>query len=278
MTTEETFSFTNSQKIFYNEFGYYYTREAFNHQFIDWLLDFGLSPMLPLALVGIVFNTAFWPVDEWRGSCCGFPIAAILQHYGKIDLLSEQGVDKVSELKPTEELQSKINFYNNAEEIVQFVNHWAFDPGTKEYTRQLKDLYTTLEAGTPVYFELYPHSQAPLKAIAKYLKDNPIGGSVVDAVDAAHGILLDGAFTDSEGNHILLGWDNNSELYSKGYADVIIIDKDFSYIYSAGPECSYGYLNGFSWNDDMSVYESFPAEGVPNPFAWHIEFIQHYLA
>lgn len=277
MTSEETFSFTNSDDVFGHDFGgYVYTQETFRHQFIDWLADFGFSPLFPLALVALVINTVYWPNDGFSGSCCGFPIAAILQHEGKIDLLSEQGVDKVSDLEPTDELQSTINFYNNAAVAAHLVNHWAFDPGTKEYTRQLKDLYATLEEGTPVYFEFYPGSQPPIKSIADHFKYHT-DGSFIDAIDGAHGILMCGAFTDNDGNHVLLGWDNNSEAYSEGYADVIVIDKDFTTITYVGPEVSYQRepLLGFAWNDDLSTFESFPTEGLPNPFPWHINFIEH---
>lgn len=34
-------------------------------------------------------------------------------------------------------------------------------------------------------------------------------------------------------------------------------------------------LDGFSWNDEIDRFESFPAEGIPNPFAWHIAFFRH---
>ncbi len=90
----------------------------------------------------------------------------------------------------------------------------------------------------------------------------------------AHGILASGAFTDSDGNHILLCWNNNSRAYSYGYADVYVINKDFTEIYEIDYYGKY-VLDGFSWNADMSTFESFPTEGVPNPFAWHIMFIKH---
>lgn len=270
LTTEETFSFTNSTSVFNKDLdGYLYTKEAFRHQFIDWGATFALSPFaLPAAIVSLFF-TAFWTTSRFSGSCCGFPITALLQHYGKIDLLSDQGVENVSELKPDENIQSTINFYNNAAAAVHLVNHWGVYPGTKEYSNQLKALYETVESGTPVYFEYYPGSQHPMKTIKELLLP-PYRGSL-DSLEA-HGILASGAFTDSDGNHILLCWNNNSEEYSRGYADIYIINEDFTEIYSG----YYGNaLNGFSWNADMSTFESFPADGVPNPFAWHIQFIKH---
>lgn len=275
---EEVYSFRNGQN-FDHDFGeYYYTREAFSHLFIDWLSTFGFSPMLPLGILGLVFITYFWP-NLKTGACCGFAITSLLQHYGKIDILSEQGVDNVRELEPTEDIQSVINSYNNAAVAAHLVNHWAFDPGTKEYTRQLKDLYATLEAGTPVYFELYSSPEGiPLKAVSQILKDpfNNSPLSLFDVAGGSHGIVLTGAYTNDKGDHILLGYDNNSTGYSHGSFDIYRIDPDFTEIDDG---CYYGgennALSGFTWNDDMSVYESFPTEGIPNPFAWHVEFIQH---
>ncbi len=286
---EEVFRFRNTSSVFDHDFGgYVYTKDAFRHQFIDWLSTFGLSPMLPLGILGLVFMTYFWPDMDFGGSCCGFAVASLLQHYGKIDLLSEQGVDNVRDLEATDEIQSTINVYNNAAVAAHLVNHWAFDPGTKEYTRQLKDLYATLEAGTPVYFELYPFSdEAPLKAISKIITD-PFNNSIFslfNIANGAHGIVLTGAYTNDKGDHILLGYDNNSSNYASGYFDFYRIDPDFTeidegYYYTEIDDDGnyieeYDALCGFSWNEDLSVYESFPDKGVPNPFAWHIEFIQH---
>lgn len=274
LTTEETFSFTNSTSVFNKDLdGYLYTRENFMHQFIDWGATFALSPLSLPAAVVTLFNTAFWSTSKFSGSCCGFPVTALLQHYGKIDILSDQGVENVSELKPDENIQSIINFYNNAATAAHLVNHWGINPGTKEYSRQLKAFYETVESGTPVYFEYYPSSsQHPMKTIKELLL--PPYDESIDSV-GAHGILASGAFTDNDGNHILLCWDNNSEEYSRGYADIFIINEDFTEITEIYSGCYGIALNGFSWNDDMSTFESFPAEGIPNPFAWHVQFIKH---
>ncbi len=271
LNAEETFSFTNSGTYFDHDFGgYVYTKEDFRRQFIDWISTFGLSPAFPLALAVLIFITAYWPEGEFYGSCCGFAIAALLQHYGKIDLLSEQGVENVRDLKPTDELQSTINFYNNAAIAAHLVNHWGLYPASTEYTRQLKDLYATLEAGTPVYFEYYPSSsKPPMRAIFDFFK-NPFENNLISIGSGAHGIVLTGAYTDADGNHVLLGYNNNSRSYPTGGADAYVINKDFTQIsYDRAQLC------GFAWNDDLSTFESFPTEGCVNPFAWHINFIEH---
>lgn len=260
---EEVYSFTNSSRYFCNQVdGYLYTNEHFYHQYLDYGATFALSPFAPVAAIVCAVDTAYWPTFEWSGSCCGFPITILLQHYGKIDMLSEQNVKTVSELEPTENVISRINFYNNQAVSAFPTDNMGIEPGTKEYTRQLKKLYKTVESGTPVYFECYYDSEHPLM-ILKNID--------LDKIAGAHGVLLTGAYTDQNGNHIILGHNNNSSKYMNGVADIYTIDKDFTAIYD-----NYGtYLNGFSWNAEILHFESFPAEGLPNPFAWHISFLKN---
>lgn len=263
ITSGEVYSFTNSSRIFCkNTDGYFYTQEHYFHQFLDYGATFALSPLAPAAAVACAVITLYWPGSEWNGSCCGFPITVLLQHYGKIDMLSEQGVSSVSELEPTDNVISRINFYNNQAVSSFSTDNMGISPGTKEYTRQLMKLYDTLEKGTPVYFEYYMDGKHPLMII----RDLDI-----DAISGAHGVLLTGAYTDQNGAHILLGYNNNSSNYMNGYTDVYSIDKDFTCIYD-----DYGReLNGFSWNHDVKQFESFPCEGLPNPFSWYISFFRN---
>jgi len=212
----------------------------------------------------VAFFTAYWPTFDFEGSCCGFPVTEILQHYGKIDLLSRQGVNSVSELEPDDELTSLINVYNNNCVACHLVNNVAIEPGTEAYTEQLKKLYSEAEAGTPIYFEFYPYSEHPMKAIAQ--------GNAVDIFDGAHGILITGAYTSENGQHVLIACDCNSTSYVNGGCDTVIINEDFTEIEYWG-----NTLNGFSWNDDMSQFDSFKLEGVSNPFSWHIAFFCHLI-
>ncbi len=70
---------------------------------------------------------------------------------------------------------------------------------------------------------------------------------------------------------MLIACDCNSTAYVNGGCDIVTINEDFT-------EISYhGTLNGFSWNDDVSQFDSFKLSGVSNPFAWHIAFIRHFL-
>ncbi|MBR0508894.1 MAG: hypothetical protein IJJ85_02140 [Clostridia bacterium] len=266
MGKDEVFSFLNEDEVFNQSFeGYVYTRRHFVHSIADWYGTFGLSPFLPIAAAASAFLSLYWPTSEFRGSCCGFSIAALLQHYGKIDLLSGQGVDRVSELEPDDEIQSIINFYNNQAIPCHLVNHLGVDPGTAEYSKQLKGLYEALHSGKPVYFEYYPGTEHPFKVLLTE-------GNSLDSLTAIHGILMTGAYTDDRGRHVLIAWDNNSSEYSEGYCDLYYIDPDFTNIYEAGWDEP---LDGFAWNDDLSQFDSFKAEGISNPFAWHIAFFKN---
>ena len=266
MAKDEVFSFVNSSGVFNADLpeGYLYKPEHMRQFCKDWIATFGFTPLMPIAAAGLTFFMTVWPTQEFDGSCCGFPIATMLQYYGKLDLLSRQGVSKVSELEPDEELQSIINFYNNQCTAAHVTNHNAIERGTAEYRNQLKMLYETLLDGTPVYFEFYPGGHHPLKtASIDEIKDF--------ATTGAHGILLTGAYTDGKGNRILIGWDNRSSCYANGTCDIFYIDEAFTDLYE---QCyydsdTYYLLDGFSWNEDISAYDSLKVEGNPEPLAWY---------
>ena len=266
LRSEEVYSFTNGDGAF--EGGYYYKNGHYYRNVGNWIATYGLTPFMPAAAAGTVFFTVYWPTFEYHGSCCGFPVTELLQHYGKIDLLSTQGVSSLSELEPTDEPISTINVYNNNCVPCHLVNNVAIEPGSEAYTEQLKKLYATVEKGTPVYFEYYPGgNEHPLNILAT----SKSIGEIDERFDDAHGILITGAYTDVDGRHVLISCDCNSTSYSQGRCDILTIDPDFT-------EITYGFvLNGFSWNDDVSQFDSFRLEGVSNPFAWHIAFFRHFV-
>lgn len=262
MTKDEVFSFTNSPNHFDNS--YHFTRTHYLHLFTDWIATFSLTPLAPVAILVNAFFTLLWPTLDFAGSCCGFPVAELLQHYGKIDILSRQGVRSVSELQPDDELVSTISFYNVHAAACHPVNHVGIERGTAAYSEQLHALYDTLENGNPVYFEFYAGSRHPMQSLAIKRPQ--------DIFKGAHGILLTGAYTDDKGNHILIACDCNSLEYARGRCDIVYINPDFTNIWhgwSSSP------LDGFSWNDSVDQFDSFPAEGIPNPLAWHIELFKN---
>ena len=266
MRAEEVYSFTNSDDNF--DGGYYYTNHDYYRNIGNWMATFGVTPFMPVAAAGLLVMTVYWPTFDFAGSCTGFPITEMLQHYGRIDLLSAQGASCVAELEPTEELTSIINVYNNNVVACHLVNNAGIDPGSEAYTAQLKKLYETAEKGTPVYFEFYPGGEHPMKIIS----EGDVGGATNFWSSGAHGILLTGAYRATDGTHILIACDCNSTAYVNGGCDIVTIDEDFTEIEYWGET-----LNGFSWNDDVSQFDSFKLTGVSNPFSWHIAFFRHFF-
>lgn len=260
---DETFSFTNSTDVFeVDGIGYYYTDEHFYRQYLNYGAAFALTPLAPLASAACVAVTVVWPTLEFNGSCCGFPIAVLMQHNGKIDLLKEQNVSTVSELKPTEDMISLLNFYNVQAVPCELTNNMGLEVGTKDFTRQLKKLYDTVAGGKPVYFEYLYGDQHILRSVFRL---------DIDKISAVHGILITAAYTDDKGNHILLGDNNMYSSYCKGNPQVFYINSDFTKFYDDfDDECKC-----FSWSADVDRYETFKADGVSNPFSWHISFFKN---
>lgn len=269
---EEVFSFTNSESVFNADLdGYLFTRQQFLRIIPNWMFAFALSPFAPLAAAACAFTVLIWPTMDFYGSCCGFATAALLQHYGKIDMLSGQGVSNVCELEPDENVQSTINYYNIHAVPGFLTNHIAALPGTQEYTTQLHALYDTLENGTPVYFELYGDGPHMLRRIVL----DPISIAEDFSDLTAHGVVLTGAYTDGNGNHILIMYDNNSRDYVNGGCDIVYIDPDFTQIYSSYGSWDDDVLDGFSWNECVDQFDTFRTQGVSNPFSWHIQFMRN---
>lgn len=260
---DETYSFTNSASVFEVEgIGYYYTDEHFYRNYLNYGVAFALSPLAPVAALACTAVTAVWPTLEFNGSCCGFPITVLMQHYGKIDLLKEQNVSTVSELKPTREMISLLNFYNVQAAPCALTNNMGIEAGTKDFSRQLKKLYNTVAGGTPVYFEYLYGDQHIIKSVFT-LDFGEISG--------AHGVLITAAYTDDRGNHILLGDNNMRSTYCKGTPQVYYINSDFTKMYNDfNDECKC-----FSWSADVDRYETFKADGISNPFSWHISFFRN---
>lgn len=270
---EEVFSFTNSESVFNADLdGYLFTREQFLRILPNWFFTFALSPFAPVAALFCTFYLFIWPTFPFYGSCCGFPISVMLQREGKLDLLSGQGVWNVCELEPDDCIQSTINYYNIHAVAAMPTNHIGLVPGTEEYQKQLHALYDTLESGNPVYFELYGDGQHLLR---RFLT-NPVD-MLRDFDDlTAHGVLLTGAYTDGNGNHILIMYDSNSMKYVNGSCDILYINPDFTQIcssYAWGLEDN--ALNGFTWNDDFGQFDAFKTKGLSDPFAWHIRFLRN---
>lgn len=265
MTADEVFSFTNSAEYFSAELdGYVLEKEHFLRLITAEYVTFGLTPVMPLVAPVTFYMTYYYPTMSFSGSCGGIVITELLQHYGKIDILSAQGVDTVAELEPDDRLLSVINYYAIQGNTFGYAaNRMAIDPGTEEYSNQLRALYDTAAAGSPVYFGFYTTAH-PVKTIF-----TPGSGKI----KSGHAILVTGAYADADGRHVLIACDNNSAAYVNGYCETLYINEDFTEItYRNTP------LKGFSWSDGAPQYDSLPVEGPINPFAWHIEFFKNLLS
>ena len=267
MTKDDVFSFVNSDMANPETGSYYQSREQTVQFFADEIVTFGLTPFMPAVTILLAFYGLYWPTVEHVGSCTGIAITELLQYHGKIDLLSRQGVETVAELEPDEDLQSIVNFYSLQAIPAHLVTNMGVDPGTEEYSRQLKALYETVAAGKPVYFEFYMGQQHPMKTI---VESGPLAiGNV------GHSIVLTGAYTDGGGSHILIACDCNYTDYSDGTCDIVYINEDFTEIYKPYYQAWGEPLRGFSWTDEVDQFDSLKAEGVPNPVSWHAAFLRH---
>ena len=266
MTCDDVYAFLNTQRVFNADVdGYLYERRHFTRVIADNLATFGLTPFLPVAAVILTYYALYWPTVNFTGSCTGIALTELLQHEGKLDLLSRQGVGTVHELEPDEVLQSTINFYAVQAIPAHMTNHMAIDPSSKEYSAQLHALYDTLAAGKPVYFEFYLDEQHPMKTIFK-----PGSGDI----SIGHSIVLTGAYTDAKGNPILIAADNCYSEYGDGTCTTLFMDPDFTQLYYPtwmGGEA----LDGFSWTEDFSQFDALSIEGTPNPLAWHAAFFRN---
>ena len=267
LTRDDVFRFQNRTSVFNADLdGYLFKREHFRQLFTDNLATFAFSPFMPVACVALTFLALFWPTHEFGGSCTGFALTELLQYHGKLDLLSLQGgVDAVHDLEPDEDVQSIINFYAVQALPGHLTYHLAIDPGSEDYTAQLHDLYDTLAAGTPVYFEFYLDHEHPMKAIFK-----PGSGTI----GVGHSIVLTGAYTDANGYPILIAADCNYADYGDGACTTLYIDKDFTELhyrtYRRGEA-----LDGFSWTEELSQFDALKIEGTPQPLAWYRIFFRN---
>ena len=269
LTKDDVYPFLNTSRVFNAELnGYVYTNEDFMHLILDECATFIWTPLAPFLAPSLAYLTLYWPTNEFVGACTGIAMTELLQYHGKLDLPATQNVKTMAELEPTDELLSVIDFYAVQALPCHLCNHMAIDPGTEEYSRQLKTMFETVASGSPVYFEFYPYAQHPMKTI---FTKGPWG-----ITNVGHSILLTGAYTDGNGNHVLIAADCNSSSYSNGTCRIVSINADFTEIYNFDYQT--GALQGFSWTETVEQYDSFPAKGLPNPLSWHLVFFRNFFS
>lgn len=276
ITPDETFRICNDYSTFRN--GYKMT-DAHAKQLrkcylsATWKNQFGiLGVPLGLLLPGIYQKVS------WAGSCCGFPIATLMQHYGMIDLRSEQEVSSVSDIKPTENITSAINFYNAVTPAAIVCSNKAPEPGTDEYKSQIKNLFETVSGGKPAvcfincgyidgvsYKNVFSIMTGVLSKGIRYM---------ITAFARTHCILLTGAYTDGDGNRIFIGYDENKASYCYGKPQIYKVSGDFENVMKTEV---YGNssLGSIAWFSDVSFLESFKADGETDSSAWYSYYCEN---
>lgn len=250
LSTDEIFYFNNSDYYFDIDGENRYTMTSEDCKMLQRNLykTFGPGP-IPNPILSIVLAT--YPNWDWRGSCYGISAVTALQHYGLLDLASTQNVSSLSEMEIDEELISTINYYQANVASSFPVENKAFAPNTSSYRRQLKYLYESAEKGNISIFTFY-------EGLAW--------------TTSGHAILITGAYTDIDGNHILIAYDCNSPYYyNNNFRSRLVISPDFKSI-------TYGYhgeIGAFNWTDDFSQFKAFDINGETDTVSWYKALFKH---
>lgn len=240
---ENSLSFTN----------YYMNNEDYTAMLKNLYRAGAVSPLfIPAAIAA--GDLMLYPLSYWGGSCYGMALTAALQHYGLLDLLKYgENAQTVSDLAPTSELISCINYYQAQEFAGSLMDTTADYPGTTMYRVKLKKLYNEVAGGRIALFGFYEN----------HTFDS--GG---------HAVLLTGAYDDADGNHVLLSYDCNfGSMYTESYATRYIISPDYSYMVSE----YYGDIIGFDWVSDFSGFETFDISGNGNITSWYKSIFNHIM-
>ncbi len=249
---DEVFPFVNEFYYFCvdGNDGYYMTTEDYRMMQRNLYRVFGAS-LYPTPIVSAVYAT--FPHWRWQGSCYGISTVTALQHFGKIDVLAQQGAATMQEMQPDSELISTINYYQTQTATSWLTENKAAVPGSLIYKKQLQALYDSVSDGNLVLFS--------------YLKKLFKNG---------HSVLLTGAYTNEAGEHVLIAYDNNSlQTYhqAKYIDDLFVISADWSEIHclqSRGEP-----LLMFQWTDRYEQFESFDRQGGGSVQAWYRAFFLH---
>lgn len=248
LSAEEVYSFTNTS-YYFNIDGqnrYFMTPED-TKRLVLGTYDVGrFTPLaLPAAVVAAVLSA--YPGFEWNGACIGFASTVCLQKTGLLDVVSTQeGATCIRDLEPNEDIISLLNYYNAQAAANVLTKNKGLISGGKEYSRQLKKLYNCAVDGNLILLEFY----------------------IIPTL--YHGVAVTGAYSDNEGNHYLLCYDENSSSYSRGYVQTMHIKPDFSEI-----DTGYGEINGFLWTDTFEGYKSFDINAEYSRIPYHMELIKH---
>ncbi|MCQ2463776.1 MAG: hypothetical protein MJ177_10335, partial [Clostridia bacterium] len=210
----------------------------------------------PVSVIGsIVFS--YYPDWDFRGSCYGMSATAAMQHYGYIDML-KYGEDAGSliELEPTKELISAINYYQYGAMVSFLCENIVLKDSPKAAKKQFKNIVDTVESGKIVMFTYYD-------------------GQLL--VSSGHTVLLTGAYTDENGNHVLILYDNRYPSdYQSNFGSRIIINSDYSEIKFISKGTYEEAVGAFNWTADFTAFDTININGNGSVLSWYKALAGHF--
>lgn len=229
--------------------GYYMNDEDYDRLIKSLYDTMSYTPLYALAIPGsIVLSTMKnW---EWRGSCYGISTTVVLQHLGKLDILSSQNAQCVNDLVLDDKLMSTINYYQAQAGTSFLCENHGYVPGSAIYKTQLKNLIKTVKNGN-----------IALLTVGDV-------GSPINVIADAHTVVPCGTYDRNDGTHILIVYDCNV----RGFAQFIVAP-DYSWVKSVDKE-----FGPIGWTDDFTHFDSFDINGNSNEISWHAYFIRHLVA
>lgn len=255
LSGDEVLNFSNGDEYFHtDEFdGYYMNEYDYRMMQKNTVRLFGLLNPVTAGLLAVFATYQNW---EWAGSCYGMSTLAFLQHYGVIDILEpENGIDSLSDFSNSADVASKINYYQWSAAGSFLCENFAVNKGSAVYSRQLKELYETVEKGNIVLFTSY-------------------SGKIFST--SGHTVLLTGAYTKEDGTRVLIAYDNNNHTdYRNGrFEQRLYIDPECTSIKRVYNSMGTAYLNigSFNWTDDYSHFEPFNTDGKGDILVWYSHF------
>lgn len=253
LTPDEVFPFRNSSRYFVidGEDRYVMNSEDFRMLQINLYKTFGPGP-LPNPALSIVLAT--YPQWPWQGSCYGIAAVTALDHYGIIDVKATQDARNLIDMTLDKELLSYINYYQAVVTGSFLIEDKAFITDCLSYTRSLKNMFESVSEGNIVIFTFYEGA-----AFFTF----------------GHTVLFTGAYTDENGNHVLIAYDCNYPMnyYDGEFTSRFVIAPDFSSISYENAD-SIGAIN---WTDDFSQFKAFDIDGKTDTLAWYKALLNHYI-
>lgn len=247
---EDVYSFDNQSRYFeITEDGYYFTQKDYLRLVTFACVIGGVGPLaVPGAVMSWIVSTV--PKWEWNGSCIGFSTTVCLQKLGILDVVgTQEGATCMSDLEPTPELISLLNYYNTAATATILSKDKAFRSKPEEFSRQLKKLYKSAEEGNIIDFQFHK-------------------------AGLYHGYVVAGAYTDDDGNHFLMFYDENygSDYVYNKVCRKMWISPDFTEIHSGTGN---GEIEIFLWNDDFGAYKSIDINNDYSRTYFKLDIIRH---